>query len=118
MPVHVLIAINVSKWFLKAVNKIRRSYLWKGRKEANGGCCLVAWDKVQRPLDLGGLGIPDLQVMGWALQIRWLWLRKTDTNKPWIGFDIPVHPNAVAMFEIAMQSLVGNGNNTFFWKDR
>ncbi|GJN37267.1 hypothetical protein PR202_gb26200 [Eleusine coracana subsp. coracana] len=100
------------------MNKIRKGYLWKGRKEVNGGCCLVAWDKVQQPLDLGGLGIPDLQVMGWALQIRWLWLRKTDSNKPWFGLDIPVHANAVAMFEIAMQSVVGNGNNSFFWKDR
>lgn len=39
----------------------------EGRQQVNGGCCLVAWDKVQRSLDLSGLGIPNLQLMGWAL---------------------------------------------------
>ena len=81
LPIHVLIALNVPKWFIKAINKIRRAFLWKGRREVQGGCCLVAWEKVQRPLELGGLGIPNLEIMGWALQVRWLWLRKTDASK-------------------------------------
>ncbi|GJN40154.1 hypothetical protein PR202_gb29332 [Eleusine coracana subsp. coracana] len=75
-----------------------------------------------------GTGYKDLwTLVGWASLIAKLWDglskfvgygRKKHTNKPWIGLDIPVHSNVVAMFEIAMQSGVGNGNNTFFWKDR
>jgi hypothetical protein len=38
----------------------------------------VAWDSVTRPLKYGGLGIPNLQHMCWALQAKWLWLQKTD----------------------------------------
>lgn len=68
MPIHLLLALNVPKWVIKAINKIRRGFLWKGRKEANGGSYLVAWEKVQRPLDLGGHGTPNLEVMGWSLQ--------------------------------------------------
>uniref|UniRef100_A0A0A8ZUL3 Reverse transcriptase domain-containing protein n=1 Tax=Arundo donax TaxID=35708 RepID=A0A0A8ZUL3_ARUDO len=75
IPVYLLIAMNVPKWVIKAIDKICRAFLWKGGKEVNGGSCLVAWDKVTRPLDLGGLGIHNLQVMSWALQMRWLWLR-------------------------------------------
>jgi hypothetical protein len=41
-PIYVLIAIKVPKWFIKAVDKLRRAYLWKGRKQINGGSCLVA----------------------------------------------------------------------------
>jgi hypothetical protein len=117
LPIHLLLAINVPKWFIKAVNKIRRGFLWKGRQNVNGGCCLVAWDKVQRPLDLGGLGISNLELMGWALQVRWLWFRKTDRNRPWHALEIPTHHCVIAMFQIAMESRVGNGNTILFWRD-
>jgi len=118
IPIHLLIAIKVPKWFLRAIDKIRRGFLWSGRKQANGGCCLVAWEKVMRPIDLGGLGIHNLEIMGWALQMRWLWLEKTGAARPWAGLEIPVYPNAVSMFAVATESLVGNGRTTCFWTDR
>jgi hypothetical protein len=34
--------------------------LWNGRKEINGGHYLLAWTKVARPKELGGLGLFDL----------------------------------------------------------
>jgi hypothetical protein len=40
LPIHVLIALNVPKWFIKAINKIRKAFLWKRRKEVQGG---AAW---------------------------------------------------------------------------
>jgi hypothetical protein len=48
-----------------------------------GGKCLVAWDRVQRPLHLGGLGVLDLNLFGIALRERWLWLCYMDTGRPW-----------------------------------
>jgi hypothetical protein len=42
----------------------------------NGGSCLMSWEKITRPLNLGGLGIPNLQLMGWALHARWLRFQK------------------------------------------
>ncbi|RLN05576.1 uncharacterized protein C2845_PM13G10410 [Panicum miliaceum] len=70
-------AIKVPKWFISAAGKIRKGFLLKGRKEVNGGCCLVAWEKVCMPIEFGGLGIHNLEIVGWALQMRWLWLEKT-----------------------------------------
>jgi hypothetical protein len=118
IPIYALIAIKVPKWFIKAINKLRRAFLWKGRNQVNGGSCLVAWEKVQRPLHLGGLGILNLEIMSWALQIRWLWFQKTDSNRPWKGLDIPVHSNAVALFDISIVSQVGQGTSTLFWTDK
>jgi len=67
IPIYLLIAINVLKWFIKAIDKFRRGFLWKGREQANGGCCLVSWEEVMRPLDLGGLGIPNLETGGYGM---------------------------------------------------
>lgn len=64
------------------------------------------------------LGVLNLEYMSWALQIRWLWLKKTDLSRPWRGLEIPVHSNAVALFSIALDSHVGRGDNTLFWSDR
>jgi hypothetical protein len=59
-PIYHIIALNLPKWFFKAIDKKRRGFLWKGHDRANGGNCQVAWEKVQRPLEYGGLGIHNL----------------------------------------------------------
>ncbi|GJN16540.1 hypothetical protein PR202_gb03541 [Eleusine coracana subsp. coracana] len=91
-----------------------RGFLWKGRDQVNGGSCLVAWEKLQRPLDLGGLGVLNLELMSWALQLRWLWFQKVDKERPWHDLDIPVCPNALALFNTAVVSHVGQGTDVLF----
>ena len=70
------LALDLPKWAIKAFDKICRSFVWRGRKDANGGHCLVAWPTVTWPKDLGGLGISNLQYLNLALRVRWLWLQK------------------------------------------
>ncbi|ONM54878.1 Plant UBX domain-containing protein 2 [Zea mays] len=80
---------------------------------------VVSWEKVTRPLSLGGLGIPNLIYKGWALQM-WLWLQKTDQHRPWCGGAAWTSPSSHRSRSclIARLSLEGNGNNTRFWTDR
>jgi len=56
--------------------------------------------------------------MGWALRIRWLWQQRTDPSKPWVGLPIQIPRIAQALFDVAIESLVGNGEGTKFWADR
>jgi hypothetical protein len=49
---------------------------------------LVVDMSVCRPLSLGGLGIHNLEVLGWALNLSWLWLKKTQPDRPWTEFNI------------------------------
>ena len=74
MLLYVATALDLPPWYLKAIDQIRRNFLWRGRKEANGGHFLLAWPKVCMPKELGGLGILDLQCFSLALRVRWLWL--------------------------------------------
>jgi hypothetical protein len=111
-------ATDLPSWAIKAIDKIIRSFLWRGRKEAMGGHCLVAWNKVTRPKEFGGLGISNLQKMSWALRLRWLWLKKIEPGEPWASFKINVHPSVKAFFSAAISSVVGKGRNTMFWTDK
>jgi hypothetical protein len=70
---------------------------------------LISWDKVSRPFDLGGLGIPNLLTMNWALQIHWLWLQKTAPSKPWSGLDLKISPQVRALFQAAVATTIGQG---------
>lgn len=101
-PIYSMLAIDLPKWVIKAVDKIRRGFLWKGRERANGGNCLVSWEKVQCPLNYGGLGILNMEKLGWALKIRWLCAQKLDRPRPSDGFQLEVPRNVKALFNMAM----------------
>jgi hypothetical protein len=45
MLIYLAMAVNIPPWAIKAIDKIRRGFLWRGRKEVRGGHCLVAWGK-------------------------------------------------------------------------
>jgi hypothetical protein len=118
MLIYMLMAIDLPPWAIKAVDKIRRGFLWKGRRDAQGGHCLVAWVKVCRPIELGGLGIADLKSLSWALRMRWLWLQKTEPDRPWAALPIHVPEQVRVFFAAAIYSEVGDGATTLFWTDK
>jgi hypothetical protein len=72
MLIYLAMAIDLPTWCLKAIDNIRRGFYWRGRKDAKGGHCQVAWGKVCRPMELGGLSISSLTELGWALRMSWL----------------------------------------------
>ena len=82
MLIYLAMAIDLPPWAIKAIDKIRRGFVWRGRKEAKGGHCLIAWPKVCRAKELDGLGISDLKSQSIALRVRWPWLKKSEPNKP------------------------------------
>ena len=59
-----------------------------------------------------------METTGWALCIWWLWQQKTDPSKPWVGLPIQIPQITQALFDVAIESLVGNGEGTKFWADR
>lgn len=75
--------VDLSPWAVKCIDKKRRAFLWKSSDEVKGGHCMLGWPKVCRPPELGGLGFLDLQLFGYALRMRWLWLKRTDDSRPW-----------------------------------
>jgi hypothetical protein len=85
--------------------------------DGQGGKCVVAWNSVQRPLYLGGLGIPDFRVMGLALRLCWLSLQRCDSSRPWAELPMATDIVSKAFFRASVTCLVGNGECTLFWED-
>lgn len=79
---------------------------------------MVAWEACCRPTQLGGLGISDLKLAGCALQTRWLWLQKTDSERAWSQLPISTEPQVQAFFRESTYTLVGDGRATLFWTYR
>jgi hypothetical protein len=50
--------------------------------------------------------------------MRWLWLEKTDPNRPWSALPICLPDKVRVFFSVAMQAEIRNGSRTLFWQDR
>ena len=117
IPVHHSIALELPDWFLKAYEQRLRAFFWQGSEKVHGGHCMVAWETVCRPVWYGGLGIPNLKIMGWALRLRWLWLRSSPDSS-WAA--LPSSPDLAleGFFAASTIMKVGNGDTARFWVDR
>lgn len=109
MPMHILLAMAISPTILKKAKRIIRDFLWHGRKDVRADSCLINWARVCRPIQLGGLGIRDLQRTGISLRVRWLWLQAIDQSQPWSHLQPPSDPEVLQFFRASTTWAVGNG---------
>ncbi|WVZ96897.1 hypothetical protein U9M48_042477 [Paspalum notatum var. saurae] len=74
---------------------------------------------VARPIELGGLRVLDLRLMGMALQVRWLWLqRNLGEDHAWSELPIKVAPEIRCLFEASVFFVVGDGKSALFLTDK
>ena len=103
IPVYFLTVFSLKKWAFKKIDKIRRSFLWKDAEDANGGHCLVHWEKAVLPKNKGGLGILDLELFSRALHLRWLWFAWKEPDRPWVGTKPPCDETDIVFSELAQK---------------
>lgn len=65
--------MRLPQWVIKAIDKIRRHFLWHGVAEQSKKIHLANWELVTTPKSLGGLGVPDLSTFNSALLMKWQW---------------------------------------------
>lgn len=86
-------------WAIKAIEKLMKAFIWQGTSSVAGGNSTVAWEKVCRPTDMGGLSIPNLKLQGYALCLQ---------------------PEQVVQqfFAASLRCELGNGDSILFWTDK
>jgi hypothetical protein len=70
VPVYTSIILSLPPWMHKSLEKIMKVFLWTGTDIVQGGKCLVVWSRLQRPLQLGGVGILDPKLNGYDAPIE------------------------------------------------
>ena len=115
LPVYFLTVFNPKKWMIKKIDRIRRGFLWNGTSEAQGGQCLVAWEKLKKPKPCGGLGVLDLEKFSRALRLRWMWYQWVDSDRPWVGTDVPCNELDKQLFRCSTVVTIGDGRKALFW---
>jgi hypothetical protein len=81
IPVYAMMAENLPAWARNEIDAVCRKFFWAGSDQSVQGKCMVAWPTCCRPTKLGGLGITDIRLAGYALQTKWLWLQQTDEDR-------------------------------------
>jgi hypothetical protein len=94
---------------LKQLKRSRKGFFGEAERRWGG---LLVGPKVARPKELGGLCIFDVRNLSWALRARWMWLQKTDLNKPWAQFQIQTCKEVQLLFDMALVTEIGDGSNT------
>lgn len=117
IPIHVAICCSLSAWAIGQIDKHRRAFIWAGTKSVTGGKCKIASPIVCSPREYGGLGLPDLRILGFALRLCWEWLRRSKLDAVWSG--LPSSPERVVqqMFQASVTVLIGDGASALFWID-
>jgi hypothetical protein len=83
LPTHAMAALQLPPAVIAALDALRRAFLWGvGEGRASGAKCLVAWDKVCRPKDEGGLGVHALRLQTACLLVKLL-------HRPHVQTEIP-----------------------------
>jgi hypothetical protein len=118
MIVHDMMSLDVPLKVLAVFTKVCRAFLWKGRREVNGGHYLVAWEEVTSPKCFRGLDIPNLHLLNLALRCRLVWLQWTDPTKALAEFDLQISCLSMALFDAATMVQLGDGERVKFWCDR
>jgi hypothetical protein len=114
MTFYTTICIKLLGWLLCAVDKFSKDFMWIGSDEVWGSKCLLAWGRVKCHLQLGGLGILDLRRFDRALQVLWLWLRRVDPARPWVGLSSNKDEASWAFFLASTYWVLGNGRSIPF----
>jgi len=130
-------SITIYSWpisLLKDVEKCVRNFIWSGDVNKRK-LVTVAWHKVCKPLDEGGLGIRSLTTLNEASNLKLCW-ELLSSNQPWAtllrnraipkGKPVSYHIHSSLWSSckseystciLNSQMLLGSGNSINFWKD-
>ncbi|KAJ4755660.1 RNA-directed DNA polymerase (reverse transcriptase)-related family protein [Rhynchospora pubera] len=112
VPIFFMSAFMLPSWVLKAIDKLRRTFLWGRSTGTRNGIHLLSWDRVCLPKQLGGMGVLNLKLLNISLLLKWLWRLFEMPNSPWACLTRSLLASRMHTTPLAWTS-----RGSFFWKD-
>lgn len=98
--------LDLPAWAIKAADKYRQnSYGMAARRRMEVSISLCG-PNAQGRRSLGVSVSRTSRILEERSKVRWAWLRKTESDKPW------------ALLSMALTTEIRNGRNTLFWQER
>lgn len=116
IPTYVITVMKQPKQSLQEIDKTRQCFLWVGNEDMHGGKCKVNWLKVCSLVHYDGLGFSNLEKIGRALWLRWLWYEWRAPNKPLIKTETSCDELDNDMVAASTKVLIGDGRKACFCK--
>ncbi|KAJ3701003.1 hypothetical protein LUZ61_004708 [Rhynchospora tenuis] len=83
MPVYAMSLELLPKHILNQINSLLAKFFW-GKTGSEKYMSFIAWKKICKPLEEGGLGVKNLGLFGEALFLKLVWQLMADENKLWV----------------------------------
>ncbi|KAJ4779223.1 RNA-directed DNA polymerase (reverse transcriptase)-related family protein [Rhynchospora pubera] len=113
IPVFFMSVFKLPVWVVRAIDRLRRDFIWKGPAQQNRGVNLLSWDRVCLPKSLGGFGLLNLTLHNISLLLRWLWRIYDKPQSQWASIAKLLY-SAVGRLNTP---LVWKQSGSFFWRD-
>lgn len=111
IPTYWMSIFKLPTWVIKAIDRVKRDFLWSGLDIENTGCRLVCWKTLCRPRDQGGWGILDLHNFNHAPLGKWWW--KFSNDPKWGGAEVIQFNYGNVNWNLFP---IVHGRMSFFWK--
>ena len=135
LPVYYMSSILIPKTVCEILDARRRAFLWTGEEKCHGSSCLLAWERVCRSKENGGLGIKNVQDQNHCLLMKIVHKLHEPNTLPWKrwffshsslddlgGHDLSYLSKLIASelprYRALTSVRVGNGRHTSFWHDK
>lgn len=84
LPVYYMSVAKLPKKTIQIINASIRRFLW-GKMDRDKYISFIAWDKLCRDIEDGGLGVRDLKLFNEALLLKTVWQLASGQNKIWVA---------------------------------
>lgn len=110
LPVYYMVNAKIPNQVLDEITSLIRRFFW-GKLDKSKYMVYLAWDKIEMPIDCGGLGIRELSKINDTLILKFLWRLAAGSSALWVEV---VKAKYLPKSELWLSARVYNCTN--FWK--